>query len=336
MKLSPVLLNLEFQDPVLLVSIPQKARNILFDCGYCFRLKVKDMQKIDSIFISHTHIDHFAGFDHILRLSLDCEKTVKIFGPPGIIKNIAGKLAGYTWNLTEKVFLNFQVTEIYEDRLLTRKFIGKDGFSAETLEYEEDNSFTIEMPVQVTPEYSAYACVLDHKTPVIAYKVAAVPSYNADIQKIKKLGLEPGKWVGELKEKVAELGFEAGGEIEVNGENRPVSELSHEIIVKRTGTSFAFIVDTIFSKTTAKKMIQFCNGVQKLYCECAYLTEERDLARQNYHLTARQAATLAAEAGVQELIPIHFSRRYEGSYEKLYKEAKEKFENVKVAIKYGE
>ena len=41
-----------------------------------------------------------------------------------------------------------------------------------------------------------------------------------------------------------------------------------------------------------------------------YLNEEMDLARSFSHLTARQAAILAREAGVNSLILTHISRRY--------------------------
>jgi ribonuclease Z len=47
-----------------------------------------------------------------------------------------------------------------------------------------------------------------------------------------------------------------------------------------------------------------------LVIEATYLEEERDMASQFAHLTARMAAELAAEAGVGQLILTHISRRY--------------------------
>ena len=47
-------------------------------------------------------MDHFIGFDApLLRVALGRGKTLRLYGPPGLIANVEGKLHGYTWNLVD-------------------------------------------------------------------------------------------------------------------------------------------------------------------------------------------------------------------------------------------
>ena len=61
------------------------------------------------------------------------------------------------------------------------------------------------------------------------------------------------------------------------------------------------------------------------YCEAPYLDRDADKANDRYHLTARQAGLLARMAHVRELVVFHFSPRYTGQEDLLYREAKEEF-----------
>ena len=57
-------------------------------------------------------------------------------------------------------------------------------------------------------------------------------------------------------------------------------------------------------------LLEACGGADALVIEATYLDHERDLARKFGHLTAKQAAELAREAGVGALYLTHISRRY--------------------------
>ena len=63
-----------------------------------------------------------------------------------------------------------------------------------------------------------------------------------------------------------------------------------------------------------------------LICESTYLDEERDLAHEYMHMTAKQAALIAKEAEVGQLILTHFSARYR-DVEEFAKEARAIFPN---------
>jgi ribonuclease Z len=57
-------------------------------------------------------------------------------------------------------------------------------------------------------------------------------------------------------------------------------------------------------------LVEAVRGVDALVIEATYLQEEAEMAAQYGHLTAIQAATLAQQAGVKQLILTHVSRRY--------------------------
>jgi len=98
----------------------------------------------------------------------------------------------------------------------------------------------------------------------------------------------------------------------------------------KPGTCMVHIGDT--GRTA--DLVAACQGADALVIESTYLEEEAELARQFSHLTARQAAGLAVEAGVGQLILTHLSRRYH--HKDVLAEAREVFPNVRVARDFDE
>jgi len=76
-------------------------------------------------------------------------------------------------------------------------------------------------------------------------------------------------------------------------------------------------------------LVEACHQADALVIEATYLEVEADMARTFGHLTARQAAGLAAAAGVGQLILTHVSRRYRER--EVQEEAEAVFPNVQVA-----
>jgi ribonuclease Z len=74
----------------------------------------------------------------------------------------------------------------------------------------------------------------------------------------------------------------------------------------RPGTRMCYIGDA----GNTDSLVEYARGVDGLVIEATYLEEEREMARQFAHLTARQSAELAKKAGVKRLILTHLSRRY--------------------------
>src|SRR5262249_57087092 len=94
----------------------------------------RKLLRITYIFATPRHMDHFAGFDHLLRSLLGRDKVVRLFGLPGLIDAIDAKLRAYTWNLVAGYDGNLvlHAMELQAgDRLAVAKFAGGRGlFSA--------------------------------------------------------------------------------------------------------------------------------------------------------------------------------------------------------------
>ena len=81
--------------------------------------------------------------------------------------------------------------------------------------------------------------------------------------------------------------------------------------------------------TGREELIDFCHEADVLVIEATYLEDEAQMAQDFAHLTARQAASLAKQAGVKHLILTHLSRRYREK--DIYAEAQAIFNGAIVA-----
>ena len=90
--------------------------------------------------------------------------------------------------------------------------------------------------------------------------------------------------------------------------------------------SYAYCSDTKFSK----RVIKYVEGVDWLYHEATYDDSLHVKAHKRYHSTALEAATVAREAGVKQLILGHFSKRYLDETP-LLDEARAIFPNTRLA-----
>ncbi len=70
--------------------------------------------------------------------------------------------------------------------------------------------------------------------------------------------------------------------------------------------SYAYCSDTVFDPD----LVPLIEGVTALYHESTFLEDQAELAFPTKHSTAKQAATIAKEAGVEKLILGHYSTRY--------------------------
>jgi ribonuclease Z len=165
---------------------------------------------------------------------------------------------------------------------------------------EDDGKFKIE------------AVFLEHGIENIGWRVTEPDMIKFHKEELKQFGID-GPQVRKL---------EQDKKIKVDGRWVSLEEVSHV----RAGDSLAYVVDTRF----CKQAIEIARGAKVLICESTYLEEDRDKAEEYMHMTAKQAAQLAKDAGVQQLIITHFSARYR-DLEELGREAREVFPNTLVA-----
>ena len=67
-------------DPILLINVRPTGRGILIDCGQLHHLAKRVLRSIDAVFVSHAHMDHLMGFDHLLRHVLVAPRTIACYG----------------------------------------------------------------------------------------------------------------------------------------------------------------------------------------------------------------------------------------------------------------
>jgi ribonuclease Z len=135
-----------------------------------------------------------------------------------------------------------------------------------------------------------------------------------------------------LAERAEELGVPAGPERARLVRGEPVRladgrriEPDEVLGPPRPGTKFVFVGDV----SRVDDLVEPVRDADALVIEATYTSLEADVAREFGHITARQAAELAIEAGVQHLVLHHISRRY-GERE-ILEEAMPLFPNTTVA-----
>lgn len=317
------LVNGPWGDPALYVRIRWARRALLFDLGSLACLPAGELLRISDVLVSHTHLDHFVGFDHLLRTVLGRDRALNIYGPPGIIDNVEGKLRGYTWNLVQDYTLNLDVFEVDVDTVRGARFPCAEAFPRRDL---PARPFTGDLWSE--PGFQVRASHLHHQVPCLAFAVEEPFHINVDKERLTELELPVGPWLADLKAQIR-AGATDDTPIQVPGgraQTFSLGELRVRMIKITPGQKLAYVTDALYCPENVARIVALANGADVLYCEAAYLDRDESLATQRCHLTARQAGLIAREAAVRRLALFHFSPRYEGNAEAFHREAREAFE----------
>jgi len=327
----PQLVNGPEGDPAVYANFKYERRAILFDMGDLHLMSARSLLKLTHVFVSHAHVDHFIGFDQVLRLHLGRGKNLGLYGPPGFADHVEAKLRGYSWNLVENYPHDFRISvfEVGEGALRAASFACRDRFSRTPLAALEPLS---ENPVILDePGLRVSAILLEHDIPCLAYALEEKQHINVDKVRLEALGLRVGPWIRFLKEAVmngepesTRIRVLAAGE---EGAEREMAlgALREEILMVSRGQKIAYVTDAAFTDSNVEGIVRLARNADILFCEAAFSEEDRTRADERRHLTAHQAGWIARKAEVRRLVPFHFSPKYHGRVEVLYDEASRAF-----------
>jgi len=326
--LHPQLINPPDEDPGLLIEFLFERRALLLDLGDLAPVPPRTLLRVTHAFVTHAHMDHFAGLDRLLRVCLGREKALHLFGPEGFVDRVAGRLAGYTWNLAPGYANDFVVTATA---------LQEDG-SAQTAQFHSRRAFAREAERETRVEdgvllredaLTVRAAVLDHGTPCLALRVEEPAHVNVWKSGLEALGLTTGPWLRDLKRAVLRgepddtpirAARPGDGEVVV-----PLGRLRAGALSTAPGQSIAYVVDAGPPPRNGDRIVALARGADVLFIEAPFLDADAELAAQRNHLTAAQAGRLAAAAEVGRIVPFHFSPRYAGRQAELAAEAEAAF-----------
>lgn len=312
------LVNGPFEDPALFVRILREKRAFLFDIGDISILDPGDLQKITDVFVTHTHIDHFIGFDTLVRALLRRETPLRVYGPSNITDCVEGKLKGYAWNLIKEYPLKIEVFCVDEGRIVSSGFYAENSFRR-----EENYKTEFDGVLLKESSFTVKALQLEHQIPCLSFSIEEELHINIDKALLNEKGLPVGPWLSELKNSIRE---QRPGETEfiVSGNTYTLDELQNVAMITR-GQKISYVTDVSLTDENVAKIIEFVRNSDTLYCEAYFL--EKDLARalQRFHLTAKTAGRIARQAQVRHLAAMHFSPRYRDREESPADEALKEF-----------
>jgi len=334
---SSYLINDVFGDPGVYVEIRWSRRALLFDLGHNDGLGPTRLLRANDIFISHTHMDHFIGFDAVLRVALGRGKTLRLYGPPGLIENVQGKLRGYTWNLVDGYPLTIEVQEFHQTEARRACFQATNGFqlSEQPVRRMTSDAATGIFTMLEDPMFTVRAAALNHRIPSFAYALEEQCHINVNKQKLHEAGLPVGAWLKEVKQHIwqgrpDDFRFTATLYDEHRRQDRELvlGEVKERFLTISRGQKIVYVVDARYDEENERNIVALAQHADLFYCESPYLDADAEKARDRYHLTARQAGLMARKAHVRDLVVFHFSPRYTGQGEALEREALEAFRDA--------
>jgi ribonuclease Z len=318
------LVNEPFSDPGLLIDFRFGRRALLFDLGDLTPLSPRQLLRVSHAFVSHAHMDHFSGFDRLLRVCLNRTQPLSVTGPEGFADRVEHKLRAYTLNLLGEHSPDFVIhaAEFDGDGVSRAcEFRARDAFKR-----REGEPLRLQPGTLLDEEaFRVTGTVLDHGTPCLAFAFEEKLRVNVWSEGLKQLKLPVGPWLKEAKQLVRR-GAADDTEIIVSAERSiPLGMLKKTALRTGRGQKIAYVVDAAWHDRNVSRILALSHGADQLFIEAAFLDADAEIAAQRQHLTARRAGEIARLAGAKRLIPFHFSARYRDFEEKIRAEAEQAF-----------
>ena len=332
--LHPSLVNGRFGDPVVYIETLFEKHAILFDLGDISALASRKILHIEHVFVSHTHLDHFYGFDRLLRLLVGRDKRLALYGPPGFIERVHHKLQAYQWNLVDRYAndLVFDITEIdarHETRSACLRL--KTGFAREEL----GEGRLAEAVVCAHTAFEVSTAVLEHRIPSLGYAIKEAAHVNIWKNRLAAKALPVGPWLQALKRAVLaeapddhliRVGEPQDGASPVE---MPLGEL-RDVVSVTAGQKIAYVTDVADTPANRAAIVALARDADILFIEATFAAADAALAHERAHLTTEVAGRIGREAGVRHIEPLHFSTRYEGRQDEMMAEVRAAFAGRKV------
>ena len=173
--------------------------------------------------------------------------------------------------------------------------------------------------IKETDEYIIRCQSVRHNVPCLAYSIEEKKKPRFLREKAIDLGVPVGPAFGRLHN---------GEEVEVDGKIIKPEQVLGE---PRKGIKITYSGDT----RPCEEMIEFAKDSRILIHESTFSIQDEENAQEHAHSTAADAAYIAKQSNSQELILTHISTRYNGEFYKiLLKEARETFENTRIAYDF--
>ena len=265
-------------------------KQFMIDCGEGTQLQMR-RSHIHFSFVNHIFISHLHG-DHC-------------FGLIGLISTFG--LLGRTAPL-----------HIYADPLLQRLMQPQLNFFCNGLKYPlhfHDIDATKQTVIYEDKSITVETIPLQHRIPCCGFLFREKPKKRHLIASMVEYYDIPIHQRANIKE---------GNDYTTpDGTLIPNSRLTTDADPSR---SYAFCSDTL----PCPNIVEQIREIDLLYHEATFAEAEHSRAQETFHSTARQAAHIAKEANVKQLIIGHFSSRYKED-EQLLNEAKEIFPTTSLA-----
>lgn len=316
--LSTTLVNGVFGDPALYLDFRNARRAILFDLGELAGLPPRKLLRLTDIFVTHAHMDHFAGFDRVLRVCLGRGTHLRLYGPPGFVGRVEHKLAAYSWNLVGNYPGDFAILahEIdAEGRLRSARFGSKRAFGRQDLaERRAPDGVLLD-----EPQFRVRAALLHHGIDCLGLAFEEKAHVNVWKNRLVEMGLAIGPWLRELKRLVADGAADAtpvrAWWRDRDGEHErwtTLGEVKLRALEIVPGQKLAYVTDILYHERNEARVARLAANADVLFIESVFLDEHADHAARKNHLTAAQAGRIARAAGAKAVTPFHFSPRYVG------------------------
>ena len=330
-------------DPCLYLDFPGKDNAILFDTGEISSLPDALVADVGVILYSHFHMDHFVGFDRVMRLNVDRNKTIRVFGPPGTATRLGARLGSYQYHRFPFMKLRFEVMEIDEPPADAPPTLARE---ARVTRFDCQNDFVAE-PVtpdkplllkkgvcMETADFRLHFVFVSHSVVCINYAMELKPGWIFDREQAADGVLKSGEWVNQVTAAMRLPAARRPQTVKVETGEFRLEDLVKQYFRKSPRLKVVFMTDTRLTPQSRPRLMHLARNASRLYADCYYPDDKASRADLYGHMTTSQCAGLAVDAAVRELVLIHIGKSFHSRAADLLAQAREIFPNTR--MQFGE